>query len=80
KKPFGDRPRRNFGERREFNKPDGEFKPRREFGDRPERSFDRDKKPFGDRPRRNFGERREFGKSDRRDNKRSFDKNKKKWD
>ena len=61
-RPQGDRPRRTFsegGERRGF----GERPERRTFGDRPERRTFGDR-PQGERPRRSFGdrpERRTFG-------------------
>ena len=70
-RPFGDRPRRSFGEgseRRSF----GEGSERRSFGDRPERkSFGErpERRTFGDRPRRPFGEgseRRSFGEGNER--------------
>ena len=70
-RPFGDRPRRSFGEgseRRSF----GEGSERRSFGDRPERkSFGErpERRTFGDRPRRSFGEgseRRSFGEGSER--------------
>lgn len=60
-KPFGDRPKRDFGDRPAR----GGFsdRPKRDFGDRPQRgprpehSFeDRPKREFGDRPQRSFGD------------------------
>ncbi|MET4585566.1 hypothetical protein, partial [Pseudarthrobacter sp. PvP022] len=57
RKPFGDRPSREGGERRSFGAGAGD-RDRKPFGagDR-----DRDRKPFGDRPSREGGERRSFG-------------------
>ncbi|MGO4122078.1 hypothetical protein [Arthrobacter sp. YAF16] len=75
RRPFGDRPSREGGERRSFDadrnrKPfsgggDRDRKPFSGGGDRDRKPFsgggDRDRKPFGDRPSREGGERRSFG-------------------
>lgn len=65
-KPFGDRPRRSFGERSEGARSEGpRGEGRREFS-----------KPFGDRPRRPFGERSEGARSEgpRGEGRREFSK------
>ena len=51
RRPFGDRPRRDFNDRN-----DGE-RPRRNFGERSFGKRDDDRRPFGDRPRRDFNDR-----------------------
>ncbi|MGO4492307.1 hypothetical protein AB4Y86_09475, partial [Arthrobacter sp. 2YAF22_2] len=69
RKPFGDRPSRDGGERRSFGGGDRDRKPFSGGGDRDRKPFsgggDRDRKPFGDRPSREGGERRSFGGGDR---------------
>ncbi|WP_427132771.1 hypothetical protein [Pseudarthrobacter sp. S9] len=68
RKPSGDSPAREGGERRSFGAGDRDRKPFTGGGDRKPFSGagDRDRKPFGDRAPREGGERRSFGAGDRK--------------